>query len=807
MTVVEGQATIEASESSCLIMAKPQAQSTGQAPPSHPLDPLSAPEIDSACRIANDYLTQTLRLGKSLITYINLIEPNKDDVLEFMGILSKPARVTDRGSRTIPRECEICAIEIQTGSSYLIEVNLDSSNPKVSKTPVRLPQGTHSCIPIEEVDEAERIAKNDHRVIELCHQVGISKEQIFGDGWALGFDSRFGNLRRLQQCLMYARLVPDGNLYAHPLDFVVIVDILAHKVIHIDFPPHRIPGPELSSGTTELPPLSQAEGELSDQDLQNALERSGRSRILPPRRKFDYLPHLLNQNSIERGDQPWKMRQDLKPLHLIQPEGVSFTMIGNLLKWQKWQMHIGYNYREGLIINTVTYNDDGNIRPLFYRLSLAEMVVPYGDPAGPHHRKFAFDVGEYGIGNLANSLSLGCDCLGTIKYLDAVNVSLDGKAVLVKNAICIHEEDAGILWKHSDLRPGGLTHCVRSRKLVVSMICTIANYEYLFYWNFFQDGTISFDVKLSGILNIYLLEEGETTDGFGTQVAPGLIAQHHAHTFCLRIHPMIDGFKNSVVQTDVLPLPHPTGSRENYLGNGFKAHRRVLKRTSEASQKYDHSKGRFWTITNPNKLHYATKEPIGYRIICRDHPPMLAKSDSMIAKRASFVKNDFFVTPYVPHQFYPSGKFVPGTIEKPEDSIEEWLKDDRSIENEDIVTYITFGVNHIASPEQFPVMSAETLTVSLKPSGFFEQNPSLDVPSLKDLRSITASRSGDTDNAQQQGPAQVDHTIQCSKDVRNKLEFDQNHEPPVELDDRIPCGLKPCGDGIERSNSDSIILH
>lgn len=123
------------------------------------------------------------------------------------------------------------------------------------------------------------------------------------------------------------------------------------------------------------------------------------------------------------------------------------------------------------------------------------------------------------------------------------------------------------------------------------------------------------------------------------------------------------------------------------------------------------------------------------------------------------------------------------------------------------VTYITFGVNHIASPEQFPVMSAETLTVSLKPSGFFEQNPSLDVPSLKDLRSITASRSGDTDNAQQQGPAQVDHTIQCSKDVRNKLEFDQNHEPPVELDDRIPCGLKPCGDGIERSNSDSIILH
>jgi Cu2+-containing amine oxidase len=45
----------------------------------------------------------------------------------------------------------------------------------------------------------------------------------------------------------------------------------------------------------------------------------------------------------------------------------------------------------------ITYNDDGNVRPLFYRLSLAEMVVPYGVPQWPHPRKFAFDIGEYGL--------------------------------------------------------------------------------------------------------------------------------------------------------------------------------------------------------------------------------------------------------------------------------------------------------------------------------------------------------------------------------------------------------------------------
>lgn len=47
---------------------------------------------------------------------------------------------------------------------------------------------------------------------------------------------------------------------------------------------------------------------------------------------------------------------------------------------------------------------------------------------------------------------------------------------MIKNVVCIHEEDAGLLWKHTDFRVGGRAHAVRSRRLVVSMICTLANY-------------------------------------------------------------------------------------------------------------------------------------------------------------------------------------------------------------------------------------------------------------------------------------------------------------------------------------------
>ena len=60
------------------------------------------------------------------------------------------------------------------------------------------------------------------------------------------------------------------------------------------------------------------------------------------------------------------------------------------------------------------------MRPILYRASLVEMAVPYGDVNEPFQRKCAFDVGDYGLGFCANSLELGCDCLGHIQYFDGI---------------------------------------------------------------------------------------------------------------------------------------------------------------------------------------------------------------------------------------------------------------------------------------------------------------------------------------------------------------------------------------------------
>ena len=99
--------------------------------------------------------------------------------------------------------------------------------------------------------------------------------------------------------------------------------------------------------------------------------------------------------------QSYPARTTVKPLQVVQPDGPSFSLTGHLIEWEKWRFRVGFNWREGMVLHDVWF--DG--RPIFYRLSLSEMFVPYGDPRDPLHRKGAFDLGNVGAGVTANDLS------------------------------------------------------------------------------------------------------------------------------------------------------------------------------------------------------------------------------------------------------------------------------------------------------------------------------------------------------------------------------------------------------------------
>ena len=262
------------------------------------------------------------------------------------------------------------------------------------------------------------------------------------------------------------------------------------------------------------------------------------------------------------------MRDDLKPLEITQPDGPSFAVDGNLVRWQRWSFRVGFDPYEGLVLHTIGYDDGDRVRPVLHRASISEMVVPYGDPGAMHGWKNAFDAGEWGLGRMANSLKLGCDCLGVIHYFDAVLATEQGDPYTVEHAICMHEEDYGILWKHHDLH-GGTDEIRRSRRLVVSFIATVGNYEYGFYWYFYLDGNIQLEVKLTGIVSPMAVAPGDRPE-FANVVAPGLAAPHHQHLFSARLDLDVDGPANAVyeVEAEVVPAgPTTRGATPSVPGH------------------------------------------------------------------------------------------------------------------------------------------------------------------------------------------------------------------------------------------------
>ncbi|RTE81817.1 hypothetical protein BHE90_003710 [Fusarium euwallaceae] len=632
----------------------------------HPFDPLTAGEIELTAAVVGR------AHGNVHFHVITAQEPRK---AEMMAWLANPSHYSR------PRRIAEVVVVVPRGKVFDGLVDLQSSHI----TKWEEVYGEQPILIVEELLGLEKACRKNAKVIEQCVLSGISKDEmhkVYADPWTISHDTRFGSGKRVHQALMYFRPNVDDCQYQYPLDFCPIYDPETQDIIAIDIPKIRRP-----------------------------LQRN---------KAINY-HHLAVQ---EQGD----YRNNLRPINIVQPEGVSFSVTGREVNWQNWTFHVGFNYREGIVINNITFKDKENVRPVFYRMSLAEMVVPYGNPEPPHHRKHAFDLGEYGAGYLSNSLALGCDCKGAIYYMDAYMPTQVGTARKIKNAICIHEEDDGILFKHTDFRDSS-TIVTRARKLIVQHIFTAANYEYAVQWVFHQDGTIQPDIKLTGILNTYVLNPGEDTLGYGTQVHKGVNAHNHQHIFCLRINPCVDGPKNTVHMVDAVPSEAPVGSRDNLYGNAFYAKRTRFTTTGEAATDYNGDTSRTWDIVNENRLNEHSGKPVSYKLVSRDVPRLMPKEGSLVWKRAAFARHAVHVTKYADDQLWPAGNHVAQSSGEPSRGLSEWIGDGtESIENTDIVLWHTFGITHFPSPEDFPVMPAEPITLLLRPRHFFSSNPVMDVP-------------------------------------------------------------------------------
>lgn len=626
----------------------------------HPLDPLNADEFRSVTAL----LAAEQGVGDGWrIASIELIEPAKVQLAAF-----------DADGTTPPRRAVAICLNSGENKTYKSLVSLTDQTVELFD---HIPD-VQANFTVDEFEECDRVLRAHPDVQAALARRGITDlDKVFMDTWTYGgavIPDEFKG-RRLGWSDTWIKDADGSNPYANPLAGLhCVIDVNTMELLRIE-----------DSGGFEQPTVM---GEYVPRHIPERIRASFR-------------------------------RPPLKPLEITQPEGPSFTLEGNKLEWQNWSLRVGFNYREGMTLHAISYTDGGVQRSVAHRLSFAEMVVPYRDHSEDHYRRTAFDIGEWGLGFMTVSLELGCDCLGEIRYLDAVLHNSAGEPYTITNAICIHEEDNAVLWKHVDHDAGAEVR--RMRRLTVSSHVTVANYEYLVYWRFYQDGNIECEVRATGIMVTTPMPPGHTSNPHGTTVDNRTYAPFHQHFLVARLDLDIDGTDNTVFASETVAEPMGPG---NPLGLSLVQENTALRTEADGMQDMNFASQRAWKVVNTNKTTALGLHP-AYKLVPTGAFPAMFDPASPIFQRATVIGHTVWVTPNDPDERWPAGEFVNQSDR--DTGLGEWTKANRSIENTDVVVWYTFGIHHITRPEDWPVMPADTVSFWLKPFGFFDRNPALDV--------------------------------------------------------------------------------
>ncbi len=587
--------------------------------------------------------------------YVTLVEPDKERL---------------RSGAPVGRRVSALLVQLATAQTREVAVDLDAEAVVVDRI-IDAVDG-HGPTFDEDFALGDAIVKSDAGWLAALAKRGITDLEnvrtVSLSAGSFGYPDEVGI--RATRVLAFHSQYPSDSVWAHPIDGVVAhVDLTNQQVLRV-----------VETEVTHVPSES---GDYRDPEV--------------------------------RGPE----RTTLKPIAITQPDGVSFSIADDVLSWENWSVRLGFNGREGLTLHHLSYADDGTERSIIDRASISEMVVPYGDPTPTHNWQNYFDVGEYQFGRLANSLELGCDCVGDITYLDAVVADDFGQPTTVRNAICIHEEDYGILWKHTDAF-ANTSETRRQRRIVISFFVTVGNYDYGFYWYLYLDGTIQLEAKATGIVFTSGHPGGDYP--YASEIAPGLGAPFHQHLFSARLDMAVDGQANAVEELDAERVPMGPG---NPVGNAFTRKVTRLRSESEAQRLAATDKARVWAIVNTEKTNRMGAHP-GYVLYPEGQPTLLAADDSSIAKRAAFATKHLWVSRFEPGELWAAGPLVnqhPGGS-----GIGAYVQGDRDIDGTDIVVWHTFGLTHFPRLEDWPIMPVDYAGFTLKPHGFFDRNPTLDVP-------------------------------------------------------------------------------
>ncbi len=433
------------------------------------------------------------------------------------------------------------------------------------------------------------------------------------------------------------------------------------------------------------------------------------------------------------------------PFDVDRPQGVGFDLDGYRVSWQNWSFHLRPDQRTGLVVSLVDYRESPETEPrsVMYQGHLSEIYVPYMDPAFAWYARNFIDAGEFSAGGLVKPLLPGRDCPDHAVYLDSIHTDAKGRPGTVPGTTCIYERETGDpSWRHyASEQPDSRA----SRDLVVRSGAVVGNYDYLLDWIFRQDGSIEARVGATGILEVKAtstpsaiqarpaagpvnvaaadaVRHGRRADAHGRFLDRNVLGVNHDHYFSYRLDLDIDGPGNRFVAdrlvTRELPEGHPRRSlwvQESHAAETEK----------DAQLDIDLKRPALWRILSSSRQN-GVGYPTSYQLMPGRNAHHLFVAEDYSLRRAGFIENHLWVTPYDADERYAAGDHP--TLSEPGMGLPAWTKANRSIENTDLVLWHTVGMHHLPRAEDWPVMPVMWHGFELRPFDFFDRNPALDLP-------------------------------------------------------------------------------
>ncbi|WP_174235479.1 tyramine oxidase [Pannonibacter phragmitetus] len=630
----------------------------------HPLDGLTAEEYQKINQILRD---QKVADDDTLYPLIELKEPPKADVLAWT-----------EGS-SLDRKATVYFTNAGGFGEAVVNITQGTveSNEQAAGQPM--------VLFTEFIDALEGALSHPEMLAGLARR-GVTPEEAFCLPLTGGnfFTEEYTN-SRLMKVPCYK--VPDGsNFYAKPIEGLFAIYDIGKKEVQ------RV----IDTGTIALP-----------QDGWGYTEEEVAARL--------------------------PLRPQSNPATLSQEGGPNFTVKGSHLEWDIWRFNFRIDKRPGLVISNLDVNDQGTWRSVIYQAHLSEVFVPYMDPTEGWYWRTYMDSGEYGFGLFLSPLRAGIDCPRHATFLPATIADDKGEPLVIPDAICVFERNTGDpAWRHFEVFAQTPETPVPAEgrpatELVVRTASEVGNYDYLIDYRLQQNGQINIYVgatgldAVKGVVSTSMKDATAKEDtAYGTLIAPNLVAANHDHYFNFRIDFDVDQPVNHFSTMDIVPAKlDPSSPRKSM----WTVEHNMPHTELEARYKISAMQPRYFHISNPSREGYLGHEP-GWMIHHGNvaYGPFDFANDPPM-KRNAYIEYSVWNTVYDPEQRYAGGKFAMQSDGS--DTLAEWVKQDRSLMGQDIVTWFTAGFHHIPRMEDWPVMSTEWKTVHIMPHNFFAHNPAL----------------------------------------------------------------------------------